>query len=66
MTITLNGEERIVPPRITVDGLVETLGLPRRGIAVAIDHVIVPRSQWGSAVINLGAEVDVVTAMQGG
>jgi sulfur carrier protein len=66
MNIVVNGEHRIVPPNVTVTGLVESLGLPSRGIAVAVDRVIVPRSSWTSTVIGVGAEVDIVTAMQGG
>ena len=66
MTITLNGLEHEVAARVTVAELVVSLGLPSRGIAVAVDHVIVPRSEWASHVIGLGADVDIVTAMQGG
>lgn len=66
MTIILNGVERVVAPRVTVAELVVSLGLPSRGIAVAVDHVIVPRSQWAGHVVALGSEVDIVTAMQGG
>ena len=66
MNIHLNGEERIVRPGATVSDLVEELGVPSRGVAVALDHVIVPRSAWGRTVVTVGARVDVVTAMQGG
>ena len=66
MNINLNGEERIVRPGATVSDLVEELGVPTRGVAVALDHVIVPRSAWARTVVAVGARVDVVTAMQGG
>lgn len=66
MNISLNGEERIVRPGATVNDLVEELGVPTRGVAVALDHVIVPRSAWARTVVTVGARVDVVTAMQGG
>ncbi|MBC9823005.1 sulfur carrier protein ThiS [Terrabacter sp. MAHUQ-38] len=66
MNISLNGEERIVRPGATVNDLVEELGVPTRGVAVALDHVIVPRSAWARTVVKVGARVDVVTAMQGG
>ena len=66
MNINLNGEERIVRPGATVSDLVEELGVPSRGVAVALDHVIVPRSAWTRTVVTVGARVDVVTAMQGG
>lgn len=66
MTIHLNGAERIVRPGTTVSDLLADLGLTPRGIAVALDHVIVPRSAWAATVVTVGARVDVVTAVQGG
>lgn len=66
MNIIVNGEPRTVPPDLTVADLVDDLGLPSRGIAVAVGRAVVPRTQWGRAVIVPGAEVDIVTAMQGG
>ena len=66
MTIHLNGVERIVRPGTTVSDLLDDLGLAPRGIAVALDQVIVPRSAWAAPVVNVGARGAVVTAMQGG
>lgn len=66
MNITVNGEPRTVASRVTVSGLVRALGLPDRGIAVAVDGSVVPRSGWESSVIAPDAHVDVVTALQGG
>ena len=66
MNINVNGEEHMVWPGATVGDLVEQLGVPTRGVAVALDHVVVPRSAWASTVVTVGARVDVVTAMQGG
>ncbi|GAA6527168.1 sulfur carrier protein ThiS [Intrasporangium sp. DVR] len=66
MTVIVNGEERLVAPGTTVTALLDQLKLPSRGIAVALDRVIVPRSLWPTEVLSPGAEVEVVTAMQGG
>ncbi|MDC5699162.1 sulfur carrier protein ThiS [Intrasporangium calvum] len=66
MNVIVNGEERLVPPDTTVAGLVAALDLPSRGIAIALDRVIVPRSLWASERLSPGAEVEIVTAMQGG
>nr|WP_300539530.1 sulfur carrier protein ThiS [uncultured Nocardioides sp.] len=49
----------------TVDGLLTRLGFPDKGIAVAVDLSVLPRSQWGVTVPD-GAKIDVVTAVQGG
>ncbi|NUO36028.1 MAG: sulfur carrier protein ThiS [Dermatophilaceae bacterium] len=66
MTIHLNGAARLVRPGTTVRDILDELGLAPRGVAVAIDQVVVPRSAWAATVVTVGARVDVVTAMQGG
>lgn len=66
MIITVNGDDRVVPPEATISDLVEAMSVPSRGIAVALDQVVVPRSAWPHTVLVGGARVDVVTAMQGG
>ena len=52
----------------TIAELLERLELPGegRGIAVAVDAEVVPRGAWGSTVLEDGARVEVVTAVQGG
>lgn len=37
-----------------------------RGVAVAIDDRVVPRSRWADTVLEPGARVEIVTAVQGG
>lgn len=66
MTITLNGEVTDVAPGASVGVVVTTLGLPDRGIAVAVDGQVVPRSAWAATSLRPDARVEVVTAMQGG
>ena len=61
----VNDEEREVDDGTTVSALLENLGFPDRGIAVAVNWTVLPRSQWDSAV-PAGARVEVVTAVQGG
>lgn len=65
MKVMVNDEELEVAADTTVSGLLENLGFPERGIAVAVNWTVLPRSQWNSAVPE-GARVEVVTAVQGG
>ena len=37
-----------------------------RGVAVAVDDVVVPRGIWGSTTVRGGDRVEIVTAVQGG
>ncbi|QEN12383.1 sulfur carrier protein ThiS [Mycolicibacterium sp. ELW1] len=65
MKLMVNDEELEVDDGTTISGLLDTLGFPDRGIAVAVNWSVLPRSQWDSAVPD-GARVEVVTAVQGG
>lgn len=65
MRVTVNDEDVDVDVGTTVETLVQRLGFPDRGIAVAVNWAVLPRSEWHSAVPD-GARVEVVTAVQGG
>jgi sulfur carrier protein len=45
---------------------VEGWGVEGRGVAVALDGEVVPRSAWGTTALRSGAVVEVLTAVQGG
>ena len=49
----------------TVEALMARLGFPAKGIAVAVDWAVLPRSRWHTTLSD-GARVEVVTAVQGG
>ena len=66
VTVSVNGVPRAVAAGTTVASLVEELDAGSRGIAVAVDGVVVPRSLWVEAVVEEGAHVEVVTAAAGG
>lgn len=65
MRVIVNDEAVELDGPTTVDGLLTRLGFPDKGIAVAVDMSVLPRSQWGVTVPD-GAKIDVVTAVQGG
>jgi sulfur carrier protein len=63
--ITVNGEPREVTG--TVDDVLDVLGIEvRRGMAVAVDAEVVPKSAWSTTEVADGARVEIVTAVQGG
>ncbi|TSD93866.1 sulfur carrier protein ThiS [Gordonia rubripertincta] len=66
MTITVNGEHLDVGDDESVKDVVTRLGLPDRGIAVAVDGAVVPRGRWSAHTMTSGAVVEIVTAVQGG
>ncbi len=68
MTIELNGKPLQLSDRATVAEAVDRAGAAaeRRGIAVAVDGEVVPRSAWHSTELSDGQQVEVVGAIQGG
>ena len=65
MKVTVNDAEVDVDEDTTVAALLQSCGFPDRGVAVAINSAVLPRSQWGNPVCA-NARVEVVTAVQGG
>ncbi|MGH9044422.1 MAG: sulfur carrier protein ThiS [Acidimicrobiales bacterium] len=62
----LNGDAREVPRGSSVAQLIEALGIDSRGIAVAVDGVVVPSSKWADVVVHRGAHIEVLAAAPGG
>lgn len=65
MKVTVNDTEVDVEESTSVAALLESLGFPDKGVAVAVNGAVLPRSQWGTPV-PADAVVEVVTAVQGG
>lgn len=66
MKVIVNGEGHVVADNITVDGIVDTLAIERRGTAVAVNGNVAPRSTWQQQHLHDGDHVEVLTASQGG
>jgi sulfur carrier protein len=68
MRVVLNGEAAELEEGATVQAAVESLELPAsgRGVAVAVDAEVVPRTEWETHELQEGARVEVLRAIQGG
>lgn len=67
MKILVNGDERELPDGATVAELVEQSGVETgRGVAVAVDAEVVPRSAWRQTQLCEGQRVELLAAIQGG
>jgi sulfur carrier protein len=64
--ITVNGAASRVAPGTTVASLVRLWCESDRGVAVAIERDIVPRSLWEVTALSEGARVEIVGAAAGG
>jgi sulfur carrier protein len=68
MRVLLNGAEAELSDGATVRTAVDALDLPAagRGVAVAVDAEVVPRTQWDTHELDEGARIEVLRAIQGG
>jgi sulfur carrier protein len=65
ITVTVNGAARTVAEQ-RLDELVDAYTTSRSGVAVAVDGEVVPRTAWPEHVLEDGAAIEILTAVQGG
>ncbi len=65
-TCTVNGETWELAPGTTVAALVARWCPSPRGVAVAVNAEVVPKSTWDRATVAPGDTVEIVTAAAGG
>jgi thiamine biosynthesis protein ThiS len=66
LTLTVNGEARIFIGALSVAGLVASLGLDTRKVAVELNREIVPRSTYAAVALQDGDVLEIVHFIGGG
>jgi sulfur carrier protein len=67
VNVRVNGEPRALRDGVTVAEVVQALvESAERGVAVALDGDVVPRSEWTTTRLADGQHVEVLRAVQGG
>ncbi len=66
MQIILNGTPREIDEGTRLVDLVQSLGLTGRRIAIEINAVLVPRSQFAEHRLAAGDKVEIIQAVGGG
>ncbi len=68
MRVTVNGDPRDLGTDATVAVAVAAVGVApdERGVAVAVDGAVVPRSAWRDTPLTPEARVEVLRATAGG
>lgn len=66
MRIEVNGRTREVDEGLRLGSFVDGEVEARRGVAVAVDGEVVPRSQWDETELAPETRVEIVAAVQGG
>jgi sulfur carrier protein len=66
MEIIVNGEPRQVPDNITAAGLLESMGMAGKRVAMEVNLEIVPRSTFADHRLQPGDRIEIVRAIGGG
>ncbi|MGC1380278.1 MAG: sulfur carrier protein ThiS [Candidatus Baltobacteraceae bacterium] len=66
MKATINGRIRELPEELTVGALLEFLGSPRRGVAVARNERVVRRDEYERDRVCDGDRIEIIEAVAGG
>lgn len=64
--VVINGESSAIPEGTSVAELVAAMVESPRGVAVAINAQVVPRSAWRVTTVGPGDRIELLTAAQGG
>ena len=66
MIATVNGEKRELPDGTTVARLLDLLGAPHAGIAVARNDRVVRRADYEAHALADGDTIEIIKAVAGG
>jgi sulfur carrier protein len=66
MQIWINGQRHELSEPASVTDALAVLGVPSTGVAVAVNGEVVPRAGWPDHQLSAEAQVEVLTAVQGG
>lgn len=66
MSLQVNGEERPYIQGQTIEGLLVTIGLDPKKVAVECNLEIVPKSQFATCLVQDGDKIEIVHFIGGG
>ena len=66
MRCVVNGEERELPEGISVEGLIELMGMGDTVCAAEVEKKLVPKRERAETVLLDGQRVEIVTLIGGG
>lgn len=66
MNVTVNGKPMSLPEGLTVEGLLESLGVRGEYTAVAVNREVTPKHAYPGTVLQDGDRVEIVRPMGGG
>ena len=67
MQVEVNNQAQTISEEASLKQLMTTLGYEQpRGVAVAVNDTVVPKSQWETQQLRANDRIMIITATQGG
>ena len=66
MKVLANNKEVEIVPSSTLDQLAVSLQIPERGVAVAVNNQMIPRTEWSKHILQENDHVVIIKAACGG
>ncbi|MCL5266552.1 MAG: sulfur carrier protein ThiS [Bacteroidetes bacterium] len=67
MIIFVNEKEKRVRESQSLDSVLQDIGLQStKGVAVAVNDIVVPKSQWDLCIVHENDRLTIIHATQGG
>ena len=66
MTILVNNKETELVQGNTIANLARQLGLPEKGVAIALNNRMIPRAQWAEQTLQTNDSLVIIKAACGG
>ena len=66
MTILVNNKETELVQGNTIANLASQLGLPEKGVAIALNNRMIPRAQWAEQTLQTNDNLVIIKAACGG
>ena len=66
MKIYVNNKETDVSENMKVNELAQQLQLPDKGIALAVNNQMIPRTEWSNTTLKAESHVIIIKAAGGG
>ena len=67
MEVRINNQVKVFAPETSLQALLSELGFEEaRGIAVAVNEQVMPKSQWHSYYLQANDSITIIRATQGG
>ena len=68
MTLSVNGQEKIVKNELSLQELIKDMALEtdRKGIALCVNLQVIPKEAWGETVLKNNDRIEIVIAAPGG